>query len=107
MTDKQSWFREIEAWTLRKEWRTWFAHGLITLIPALAAGWLGAFAALCFYAGREWGQYEQERKDGVEPNVRDHVMDLVLPTLLLVLWGILFWDRTPVIPESPHPLLGH
>lgn len=100
-------FQRIWDWSMQAEWRTWLLHALVCLPFAIAGGYLGAFAAFCVYFGREVGQWEREKQLGVPPNMRDHIMDLVGPFLICVVWGILFWKHTPVVtPEPPNPLIN-
>jgi hypothetical protein len=83
----------INRWTHGEDWRTWVAHSVIGLIIAFVFGlfgWLGWQVAIAYYLIREIEQtfYSFVSKKPID--WFDNVMDVVVPTIVVLLGVGLF-----------------
>ncbi len=64
-------------------WRTWLAHGVLTLVLCFA---FGGLAAMLAYTFREWGQIAEKASNKHKIDWLDSILDMVVPTIIAALY---------------------
>lgn len=91
--ERQRW---IPAWLHDSDWKTWLWHSVFCVLPGWLIAhytrrWLGFVAGLilvALYAYREYQNVQDVKRHDQQPDYFDHVMDVLLPFVLVlaVLW---------------------